>query len=36
MVRIIGLARSVAKITLAHLTYDTRRLVWIHGRTAPA
>lgn len=34
--RTIGLAWSMAKITLAKLTYDTRRLVWIEGRTAPA
>src|SRR6185437_16311925 len=33
---LLGLARAMAKITLANLTYDTRRLVWIDGRTAPA
>lgn len=36
MVRTIGLAQAMAKITLANLTCDTRGLVWTDGRTAPA
>lgn len=36
VVRAIGLARATAKITLANLAYNIRRLVWIGGATAPA
>jgi transposase, IS5 family len=36
VVRTIGLARATAKITLANLAYNMRRLVWIEGRSAPA
>lgn len=36
VVRCIGLARATARITLANLTYNMRRLVWIEGRAAPA
>lgn len=36
IVRIIGLARATAKITLANLADNLTRLVWIQGRTAPA
>jgi IS5 family transposase len=36
MVRATGLVRETAKITLANLAYNTRRLVWVDGRTAPA
>lgn len=36
VVRTIGLARARAKITLANLAYNMRRLVWFDGRTAPA
>lgn len=36
IVRSIGLARATAKITLANLAYNLRRLVWISGQTAHA
>ena len=36
VVRTIGLVRATAKITLANLVYNMRRLVWIQGRPAPA
>jgi transposase, IS5 family len=36
VVRTIGLARATAKITLANLAYNLRRLVWIEGRGVPA
>ena len=36
VVRTIGLVRATAKITLANLTYNMRRLAWIEGRTVPA
>ena len=36
VVRTIGLVRATAKITLANLAYNMRRLVWITGRPAPA
>jgi IS5 family transposase len=35
-VRTIGLARARAKITLANLAYNMRRLTWLEGRPAPA
>ena len=31
-----GLARATAKIALANLAYNMRRLVWMDGRTVPA
>jgi len=36
VVRSIGLARATARITLANLAYNMRRLVWVEGRAAPA
>jgi IS5 family transposase len=36
VVRGIGLARATARITLANLAYNMRRLVWIERSTAPA
>ena len=36
VVRCIGLVRATARITLANLAYNMRRLAWIAGRTAPA
>jgi IS5 family transposase len=36
VVRTIGLVRATAKITLANLAYNMRRLVWIQGRPVPA
>jgi len=36
VVRTIGLARATAKITLANLAYNMRRLVWIERGCAPA
>ena len=36
IVRIIGLARAAAKITLANLAYNLTRLAWLQGRTVPA
>ena len=36
VLRTIGLARATAKITLANLAYNMRRLAWISGRVAPA
>jgi transposase, IS5 family len=36
VVRTIGLARATAKITLANLAYNMRRLAWIDTRGAPA
>ncbi len=36
VVRTIGLLRATAKITLANLAYNMRRLVWITGKPAPA
>ena len=36
LIRTIGLVRATAKITLANLAYNMRRLVWIEGRTVPA
>jgi len=36
VIRGIGLARATARITLANLAYNMRRLVWIEGRSVPA
>jgi IS5 family transposase len=36
VVRSIGLVRATARITLANLAYNMRRLVWIEGRATPA
>lgn len=36
VVRCIGLARATARITLANLAYNMRRLAWIKGRGVPA
>ena len=36
VVRTIGIARARVKIGLANLAYNMRRLVWLHGRRAPA
>ncbi len=36
VVRRIGLARATARITLANLAYNMRRLAWIEGRTVSA
>jgi IS5 family transposase len=36
IVRCIGLVRATARITLANLAYNMRRLAWIEGRGAPA
>ena len=36
VVRTIGIARARVKIGLANLAYNMRRLVWLHGRSAPA
>jgi hypothetical protein len=36
VVRTIGLARATAKITLANLACNMRRLAWIDSRPAPA
>ena len=36
IVRTIGLVRATARITLANLAYNMRRLSWIEGRTVPA
>lgn len=36
IIRCIGLARATARITLANLAYNMRRLVWIEGRGVPA
>jgi len=36
VVRTVGLLRVAAKITLANLAYNMRRLVWIQGQPAPA
>ena len=36
LLRSVGLLRATAKITLANLAYNMRRLVWIDARTAPA
>jgi IS5 family transposase len=36
VVRTIGLVRATAKIALANLAYNMRRLVWIQGRPVPA
>ena len=36
VVRCIGLARATARITLANLAYNMRRLVWIDRRGVPA
>jgi len=35
VVRSTGLARATARITLANLAYNMRRLVWIEGKAAP-
>ena len=35
-IRSIGLVRATAKITLANLAYNMRRLAWISGKVAPA
>jgi Transposase DDE domain len=35
-VRTIGLERAKAKIGLANLAYNMKRLVWLDSRTAPA
>jgi hypothetical protein len=34
IVRTVGLMRATAKITLANLAYNMRRLAWIQGRPA--
>jgi transposase, IS5 family len=36
VVRCVGVARATARITLANLAYNMRRLVWAEGRPAPA
>jgi IS5 family transposase len=36
VIRCIGLARATARITLANLAYNMRRLAWIEGRGVPA
>jgi IS5 family transposase len=36
VVRCVGLVRATARITLANLAYNTRRLAWIDGRSVPA
>jgi len=36
VVRCIGLMRATARITLANLVYNMRRLVWVEGGTASA
>jgi IS5 family transposase len=36
IVRTIGIARAKLKIGLVNLAYNIRRLVWLHGRSAPA
>jgi transposase, IS5 family len=36
VVRSIGLARATARITLANLAYNLRRLAWIEATSAPA
>jgi len=36
VVRTIGLVRATAKITLANLAYNMRRLAWVQRRAAPA
>ena len=36
VVRCIGLVRATARITLANLAYNMRRLVWIDGKSASA
>lgn len=36
VVRCVGLVRATARITLANLAYNMRRLAWIEGRGAPA
>ena len=35
-IRTIGIARATAKIGLANLVYNMRRLTWLEGGTAPA
>ena len=35
-VRTIGIARATAKIGLANLAYNMRRLIWLERRPAPA
>jgi hypothetical protein len=36
VVRTVGLGRAVAKITLANLAYNMRRLAWLDARAAAA
>jgi IS5 family transposase len=36
VIRCVGLLRATARITLANIAYNMRRLAWIEGRTAPA
>jgi hypothetical protein len=36
VVRCLGIARATARLTLANLAYNMRRLAWIEGRGAPA
>jgi IS5 family transposase len=36
VVRCIGLVRATARITLANLTYNMRRLAWIERRAVSA
>ncbi len=36
VIRCIGLARATARITLANLAYNMRRLVWVEGQAVPA
>lgn len=35
-VRCVGLVRATARITVANLVYNMRRLAWIEGRRVPA
>jgi IS5 family transposase len=36
LIRTIGQLRATAKITLANLAYNMRRLVWMESSAAPA
>lgn len=36
IVRSIGIAPARVKVGLANLAYNIHRLVWLHGKTAPA
>jgi hypothetical protein len=35
VIRCVGLARATARITLANLAYNMRRLVWLDRRGVP-